>query len=438
MKLPRYRIEPWRPSSESPWQVPRSASWFPGLVDGIGGMYVRWVLGLRGLKLRQTSELTEALLGTRLHDDRLILVFRHCGDADPESLWYALNTLARREYRTVVPGPRPRFHFLASAEIALWGGPIAQWALRWAGAVPLAHGVGSRPALEYLRKHFETSPDPIVLAPEGQISYELHGPLLLDPGAASLAVWAAEAAPGFARVLPVGLRYRCPRETWARWSRFMKVLEEGIGLSRWEGADRPETDAAARIGRVWDHLLDRAEAYYRTIHRRSLDPLASRQGRCERLSRLALELAASVRGVTVESPRATVFRLRSSALDVVFRRRRATDRLEQAMNTRAAAEAWWVNRHQELVDVLQYLTPEGLPSRPDLERAVEAALNLADVAGRLAGGHIGHRPRFFRRTLEITFGEAWTVDRAPGQPSRTRTSEITERIRRSFDQLRSS
>jgi len=362
------------------------------------------------------------------------LVFRHCGDADPQGLWYALNTVAKADYRRLKPGPRPRFLFLSSAEIALWGGPVADLALRASGTLPLAHGIGSRPSLDYLRRHFRESSDPVVLAPEGQITYELLGPIVLDPGAANMALWAAEAAPGEARVMPLGLRYRCPRETWPRWNRFMNTLERGLGLGPWP-QDGIEASSGLRLGRIWDHLLEVGESYYRKNHRRVLPPLPSREERCRRLFRVSIELAASVRGITVGTDyRAALFQLRSSAMDLVFPRNRDSSRLGALMETRGATEGWWINRHQDLADVLQGLNPD-LPNQPSLERAIEAALNLADLAGRLAGGHIDERPRYFRRVLEITVGESWVVDRSPGQSHRTRAAEVTARIQQAFEAL---
>lgn len=434
MQIPFVRHRPWKPSRKAPWREPRPQWWIPAFVDLIGGAYVHWVLGLDRVVVRGGGALGEALKGTRDRGDRLVMVFRHCGDADPQGLWYALNTVAKAHYRALKPGPRPRFLFLASAEIALWGGPLARWALRASGALPLAHGVGSRPALDHLRRHLRESADPVVLAPEGQITYELLGPIVLDPGAANMALWAAEAAPGEARVMPLGVRYRCPRETWPRWSQFVVHLEKGLGLSPWSDPAGVEASAGRRLGRLWDHLLDVGEAYYRNHHHRDLPALASRQERCTRLFRVSIDLAAAVRGIRVgDDYRTALFHLRSAAMDLVFPRHHDRSPLGAFLEARGAAEGWWMNRHQDLADVLQGLSPG--PDEPTLERAVEAVLNLADLAGRLAGGHVADRPRYFRRVLEITVGESWVVERNQGRSHRARAAEVTARIKEAFERL---
>lgn len=215
----------------------------------------------------------------------------------------------------------------------------------------------------------------------------------------------------------------------------MRDLEAGIGLDPWAHAS-VEGTAAQRLGRAWDQLLTLGEGYYRKNHHRELSPLASRAERCQRLARTAVELAAAVRGVpTGPSLRPTIFHLRASALGLVFPRPRNSSTLGRALEVRTTAEGWWINRHQDLADILQCLNPEALTDHPSLERSIEAALNLADVAGRLAGGHIDHRPRYFRRVLEITVGDPWGVEKFEGRSHRARAAEITAKIKTEFERL---
>ncbi|MEI8094245.1 MAG: hypothetical protein WCG80_08545 [Spirochaetales bacterium] len=435
MKLPKFDITPWKASNKPVWREPERLGWFPPLVDLIGPPYIRFGLGLQKVELREAARLAEALKGVESHGDRLVLVFRHCGDADPHGVYYALNTLAKPAYRRAGL-KRPRFLFLASAEIALWGGGLTDFALRAGGTLSLAHGPGARRSLEYLQKHLEASPDPVVLAPEGQITYELGSPIHLDPGAANIAGWAATAAQGEAKVVPIGLRYLCPGETWARWHRFVGVLERDAGLPAWTQQTSVEADAGARQRRLWDHLLTLGETYYRRKHLRKLEPQPTLDARCRQLTRIAVEVGARARDIAVgDDLRPAIFELRYSAMDLVFPRPRGLSRLEKLMDDRAAAEGWWNNRHQDLADVLQYLYPDSLPAQPSLERSVESVLNLADLAGRLAGGNIKHRPRYFRRVLQLTVGEVWAIDKSDGRPRKEKASEVTRKIQESLQFL---
>ncbi len=421
MKIPAVDWEPWRTSRKSPWREPERNGWFPTLVDNV--------------ELQGAEHLIEAIRGVESRGDRLVITFRHCGDADPHGVYYTLNTLTKYPFR------RPRFLFLASAEIALWGGGLTDFALRAGGTLALAHGPEARRALDFLQIHLKNSPDPVVIAPEGQITYELDGPIVLDPGAANIALWAAGTAAGDAKVVPLGVRYLCPQETWRRWDRFVDALELGVGLPRWAtpAGKKQDVEASAtrRLRRLWDHLLTLAEDYYRNKHCRKLPPLSTLNERCDRLTRVAVEVGARMRDIPVgDDLRGAIFELRYSAMHLVFPRPRGLSRVEKAMDDRAAAEGWWNNRHQDLADLTQFLHPDALPDELSLERAVETALNLADLAGRLSGGNVKHRPRYFRRTLRVTVGEPWAVEKTDDRSRKVRAAEITDRIKQSLEALR--
>jgi hypothetical protein len=106
------------------------------------------------------------------------------------------------------------------------------------------------------------------------------------------------------------------------------------------------------------------------------------------------------------------------------------------MDNRAAAEGWWNNRHQDLADLLNYLNPDSLPDHPTLELAVETALNLADFAGRLAGGTLKHRPRYFRRLLQLKIGDPILVPKDNKHSRKQRAQILTGQIKSAFEGLR--
>jgi hypothetical protein len=233
------------------------------------------------------------------------------------------------------------------------------------------------------------------------------------------------------------LRYLTPDETWTRWNRFLNALEKGAGLPPWKKLVSVEADAATRLRRVWDHLLTRGESYYRQKHLRSFSSQPSLNARCRQLTRVAVEAGARSRNIAVgDDLRPSIFELRYSAMDLVFPRPRGLSLLEQAMDNRAAAEGWWNNRHQDLADLLNYLNPDSLPDHPTLELAVETALNLADFAGRLAGGTLKHRPRYFRRLLQLKIGDPILVPKDNKHSRKQRAQILTGQIKSAFEGLR--
>ena len=72
---------------------------------------------------------------------------------------------------------------------------------------------------------------------------------------------------------------------------------------------------------------------------------------------------------------------------------------------RIADEVYLHLRHNELVDLLEYIQPEYISSEASLNRLIEYALNLADLVNRAMGGDISFRYSPQKKRAQIRIEE---------------------------------
>jgi hypothetical protein len=117
--------------------------------------------------------------------------------------------------------------------------------------------------------------------------------------------------------------------------------------------------------------------------------------------------------------------------------------LPQAMRHRDAGEGWYAMRHMELVDILEYLDAayldaEGDPDGPPFDRLCETAINLQDLACRMAGGNITTRANPLKKRAVILTGNPINLnERLPAyqQNMKQAVREVTETLREEYLQL---
>jgi hypothetical protein len=137
-----------------------------------------------------------------------------------------------------------------------------------------------------------------------------------------------------------------------------------------------------------------------------------------------------------------VFTVRQRGWDYLFRgdvppEGRASP-LDRLLADRLADEAYLQLRHNELVDVLEYVRPDYIGPGASLNRQVEYALNLADVENRLLGGDVSSRYSPPGKQVRIRIGEPLEARRLcedAGPGPRARTAAVLEALRESLEEL---
>jgi hypothetical protein len=388
----------------------------------LGKPFARLGLRLRSIEFRRPEILAGAWREFQEGRSRLVIAFRHAYGDEPQLLSLAFAGALRTEARRLGSAlPRiPRARFVHGYEVPLWSGAVTRWILPRSGAMPVYHAKVDRPSLERMRAALRDGPYPLALAPEGQISYRSETLPRIEEGAVRLGIWCAEelAAAGRSErvlVLPLSVHYRHDESDAPKLEALVADIEESCGMPAVPagpaGPARPapggpgwKAGLAARIAAVEARLIATAEEYY------GIRPAegASRDERMDEVLEEALGRAEAAFGLAAEGDRiARVYRIRQEGWDRIYPEGglKSLTGLGRRLADRRAGEAWYVMRHMELVDLGHYLDSKYLEARngdgPPFDRLVEAAYSAADLASRLVGGDISHRPSILAKRAVI-------------------------------------
>lgn len=439
------KLRPWKPGCRSDTPAGEPQKWFLALADLLAPAYFFFAQKIRSIRIEGAEILDRQYSEARRGQSRFLVAFRHPGDADPHlAFWFLHSRLPRDLGR-----PRKDFggRFVSGAEIPLWGGPLVRWALRSAGTVPVRHGNMERATLDALVAAIAEDPRPLALAPEGQVTYHAGTVQFLDEGAARLALWASKRLSAAGRLLPIrivplAVEYRFTLRALARLPAFLSRLERRCGL-----ADGSGLALKKRLDRIWERLVRSAEEHYARVYNQVPAPEgAPIRERLEHLLKGALARLEAFYGLTSrgEAPggkaglKARTMAARTAALERVFHppaRWEGMSPVERGMARRTAAEAYFLDRHQQLVDLGEYLDPayagpDGAESPPD--RLIEIAQNLWDLANRMEGGDIASRSRFFRKDVILRVGPLVDAARRKGEGSRQAARRILQALSDEF------
>lgn len=463
------KFEPWSLGRFTELRPGGTTAFFRHFIDIVGPLYTRFILGVDQVEMENREYLTREFLDAYAGKSRFLIAFRHPGDNDPQVMYVALHTLMGADYRKAGLPRHPGGLFVASAEIPLWGGALATWALKNAGTIPVSHGSTSKSSMDTIVKSIIEQPGPICLAPEGQVSYFSQAEPDMDEGTAQLCLWAKGRLETRAnksgeqpaqvpeiRVLPVGVVYRFPKETWNRLNQFLLDIEAVLGMAvctsplldahgKAHGNQGTDQDwwqelrnyFRDRLARLWVTILDRGEGFYRRVYGyQKQDGLADPEARTMALAVFAMERAEAYFGKLPKGDlRERVMFLRSHSMDLSF----VADPsfkdqpfMEKLLAERACGEAYWLHRHQEFADLAWYMKNEHVLGASSFDELVESAQNLADLAMRLVGGNFGKRRRFFKKTVVLRFGPSLGWKSNKDTPRRAALAEMTGALRTSF------
>jgi hypothetical protein len=420
MKTTRKNLVISRPVEGRGFFSPRYSPGFHRFVKLVSRGYLNLVEGVSAVELEEEGHLIDSFRKFQQGQSRLIILFRHPSRWDPPVLAYALNNLLPRAAKnrgTPLPG-LPHAQFLYGKDVLNWAGPAAVIAFPRLGHIPVQNLGTNKEGMNLLRRELTGSRFPIALAPESQVTYHVHQCAPLAQGFTSMAQWTLEAGQEVL-ILPVALGYRYPKPPG-------EMVEELLG--RWE-TEAGNGYLLDRTGSLEERLMGATnttltilESFYR-LQTNPADEIVDRR---RRICHSALKEAESLfhlpgRGTVLDR----VFQIRYTAMGRLYpegENPREHHSLNRAIFDFRTLEAKAALRHNQIVDVLEYLDPSYIDPCCDTTRACEYVLNLLDILNRLRGGDISSRYHPRGVTAVVRAGEpldarTW-LGANPGKASR--------------------
>ncbi|MDR1466790.1 MAG: acyltransferase [Treponema sp.] len=367
--------------------------------------YLSLFIGNARVALENGDRLFSAFERALSGKSRIILAFSHPYGQEPQVLmWFILFKLRRAAKKAGVSfALPPAARFIHGYEVLRWGGPAARLVLPRIGGLPVYHAKVDSASMERIYNALMHGPFPIAIAPEGTVSFFSRTSSRLEQGAVRIGFTAAKrlaadpasTAPPV-EILPLGVRYEFGKKARRTISKLLDKIEKSLGLQN--TGERFER----RIEKCRNFLLKKNEERYGLTSEGGLEE------RVNRLMKAALDRTEQVLGVKhVDGERTVRFhRLRQIYWDRVYLPGKTSFRdftqLEQSIADIRAGEAWYADRHLELVDFLWCL-----PSAPQLTETsplyeqVDHVQNLWDFANRTMGGTFSNRINIVPRRVVL-------------------------------------
>lgn len=427
MKTTRNNLVISRPVEGRGFFPPRYSPGFHRFVRMVGRGYLTLMEGVGTVELEEEGHLIECFRKFQRGQSRLIILFRHPSRWDPPVLAYALNNLLPRAAAKMGDPltSLPHAQFLYGKDVLNWAGPASVIAFPRLGHIPVQNLGTNKEGMNLLRRELTGSRFPIALAPESQINYHVHQCAPLAPGFTSMAQWTVEAGQEML-ILPVALGYRYPKPPGDMTEELLEKWETEKGGKT--VLDR-KASQEERLRAATDFTLKTLEDFYRI----PADSRGDVRDRRDRICHTALKEAETIfhlpgRGTVLDR----VFQIRYTAMGRIYpegENPRAHHPLNRAVLDFRTLEAKAALRHNQIVDVLEYLDPSYIDAPCGLTRRCEYALNLLDILNRLKGGDISSRYHPRGVTAVIRAGEpldarTWLGEK-PGRESRRALYEET-------------
>ena len=391
---------------------PNYTPWVRRGVQILAPLYLRYALGIQRFEVSGGTDFIRLVDEFQQGRCRFAVAFRHPNVMDPQCVYYLFSnrapSLAKRH--RVQLGKPPHVAFLYGRGVPLWAGNLVGWILPRIGAMPVLQGASDAAGLSQIRKAYLNGDFPIALAPEGQVSYHNHRVDRVEPGPATLSMWCYEDLRAAGRseevyILPVAPIYRYTGDPVKRLKYIFSKIAGLTGFSATAHISSRESALSTLIA-ASDHLAGRLEAHYSTVFGyrpgesdEADDTVREVMKRFERIARYVLGYVEHNYGIVLRPagdgaivPR--IFPVRRKGWNRTFREDLDLDRLspvERTLADRGAVEAYLVSRHLELVDILAYFDVRYATESDDMNRIIEVALNLYDVASRCIGETIAGR-----------------------------------------------
>ncbi len=391
----------------------------------VAPLYLRIALRFRGIRIHNPEAIVRAIGDFQQKRTRLIIAFRHAYGDEAQLMFHVFENLvpryARRMHSPLKRGSGMRpIHDYA---VALWGDAVIRFILPRVGALPVYHSKYDAASLNSIRGVMRDGPNPLGLAPEGQISYHAETLPRIEQGTIRMGFWCARdldkaGRPEHVRVLPLSVHYRYDPRDIGKIAGALSHIEALCGLEPTAGTDGPALEnLLLRIDRAETRLLQLTESYYAETYgyqppsapENGADSPDARHERWMALLPFAIGVAERILGIEPESADTVqrMYRVRQAGWDRVYPESpvEGLAPLTAVLADRRTGEAWYAMRHMELVDVMGYHDPGYLnASDPSFDRIVETVLTLTDLAHRLMGGNITNRPNNIRKKAVLVPG----------------------------------
>ncbi|PKM40989.1 MAG: hypothetical protein CVV04_00570 [Firmicutes bacterium HGW-Firmicutes-9] len=388
--------------------------------------YLKYALAFTGVEILSPDRILDELRDFQQKRSRLIVAFRHPYGDEPQLIFHVFeNMLPRLARKAGSPlKHEPGLRLVHDYAVALWGDAFIRFLLPRAGAMPVYHVKCEAGSLSSIRAVLKDGPNPLGLAPEGQISYHSETLPRIEQGAVRMGFWCASDIERAnrteeVRILPISIHYQYDKRDHRKVVAHVCKLEQLCGLS--QGANKIENTLAELLPRlvaVEHRLLAITESFYTATYNYQTpdahpdeSDAQNRQRRWNALLPAALSVAEHALGI--DPSRETVVqrmyrvRLEGWARVKPEESLKGLSKLELALADRRTGEGWFAMQHMELVDLMSYHDVSYMENDtpPSDDRIVEHVLNLADLASRLMGGNITNRPNDIRKRAFIVPGD---------------------------------
>jgi len=369
-------------------------------------LYLFLFYGVAGIILRNDKNLFEAFKRALAGKSRCIIAFRHPNGGEPQLLeWFFLFKLRGKAARKGIKFARwPHAIFVYGYEVVRWGGWAARFVMPNLGALPIHHAKMDSKGMDRIYRAIAEGPYPVALAPEGQVSYTTDAVPRLEPGVIRIGFSMAERLAGKGadypvEILPVSVYFRFGVWGKATMEMLLKKVEKCTGFSK---AGRKKLPFVERVRQVRERILILNEARYQL----KSDETLSFEERLEKVIMAALEAAERMMGVKSEGefhPR--IYRVRQFCWDRIilpnYEDFDGVSQVERSIMDLKAGEAWYIGRHQELIDFCWYFRVPLPTEETAFHNKIEYVQNLWDFANRTMGGAYPDRVSIFPRKVII-------------------------------------
>lgn len=393
---------------------PRFIPWVYAFMRLACPTYLRFVEGISKVETAGIEHLIggfQQFYGKRA---RVLVVFRHASvhDAPVMACLFCRSLPAAARRAGVKLGGRGHAHFLYGRGVLDWAGGGAAFLFPRIAGISVMNRKNDAQGMRTIRRYLSDGLFPICLAPEGQVTYHNHRLGPIEGGTARLAAWCLEDLQRQERdeeilILPVACHYLYRDRPERLFARIIERIVESAGLPPPTAASRYE-----KLIELTEGLLEKMETFYTrffTIEKSGRKPASLRE-RIERICRAALRVPETFMQIRPEPDLLSrVLTVRQQGWDYLFRsdlpEEDQLSPMDRVLMDRIADEVYLHLRHNELVDVLEYIHPEYISPEASLNRLIEYALTLNDVINRLTGGDISSRYSPPGKTVRIRIGE---------------------------------